>query len=216
VVSKEIIAKWAEEHGWQYQSYYSKKVMAQRLPKVTAVFKDLGIAALTIAVLRDYCVSQTVSGSIDGTDFLVGDIPLPRSSSSSICAIPLQGPLPEFEIVHKDAEDQFLIRLFSPFLGLRLGGTRYKSGNKEFDKHFRVRCANKDFAKVFLTPDLMSWLLSLPGNDPLVRFGISIVSRSAFIFTTSYTVLAQAPSMVASMKRFVNQLPPEVWQTTWE
>jgi hypothetical protein len=154
------------------------------------------MAHYSIRRFDEFLVNCMISGCIGKNTFTAVEAGWGRGGSSrgTICSIPLPGGVPQFEIVRS-----------------LLGAKQVRTGYEPFDSRFRVRCENVDFAVSVLTPDVTEWLAGLDESDHLVRCGVNMVHRTAFMPLFHQLDLRQAPAMAAALMRFVGHLPAEAW-----
>jgi hypothetical protein len=193
-MSRDDIGEWAASQGWRYKRYQTAP--ASRRVKVTEVFPDLLMAHYSVGRYTDsFMVDSLLSGSIGATVFTAVEAVFVRASGT-ICAVSLPGSMPQFDVTRR-----------------ALGAEKVKTGYEPFDRRFRVRCDDPDFVAAVFTPDLTAWLAGLDKSDHLVRCGVNIVHRSAFMCLNTQYDLKQVPAMVVSLANFVGHLPAQAW--TW-
>ncbi len=94
-------------------------------------------------------------------------------------------------------------------IGELLGAKDFKVEDEEFNRRWRVKVDNEDFALLVLTPEVQAWAMRLPkGTMVRVGTGVITVSRAKTLKGTQCATLAKACVQLAEL------LPPEL--DAWE
>lgn len=183
------------------------KASAERLGLTFSARDPFKTRKLPLKLIRRFGgrVNNVLWGDLDGTPARIFQYWYSRSSGSDdhrtthhytcgLIQIPAEAP---HLVLYRE-------NLFTR-IGRKLGFGGVQVGPEEFDRTFRVRCKDEQFARLFLTPELRNWLVGLEG-----RWAFEVLGRHLLCMRRGRLRPDDVSEVVTVLTGIHHRLPPSL------